>query len=284
MGLLSRFISKNSFLLLFLFLEGLSLFFIFSQNSLQRSWIAAQFTAVNSWVNGYINQGTSYLRLKEDNQKLINQNKQLMLALYGKSLSGAPQFRKVYDTLGGGQIFTIVSADVMYNSINKKNNYFTINKGIRDGISPGMAVTAPNGIAGIVINTTASYALAQSILSQRNIKISTAIKNSGYFGNITWDGIDSRLMHLHDIPKYVPISIGDTIVTDGRSAIFPQGVMVGRIAGYEVDTKTGFWDIAVHLSEPMGKLSKVYVVKNLKKAEIRSIQDTLQVQLKKDDE
>jgi rod shape-determining protein MreC len=41
--------------------------------------------------------------------------------------------------------------------------------------------------------------------------------------------------------------------------------MMGRVAGYEVDSKTGFWDISVELSEKMGNISKVYVVKNLKK-------------------
>jgi rod shape-determining protein MreC len=31
-------------------------------------------------------------------------------------------------------------------------------------------------------------------------------------------------MHLADIPKYVALKIGDTVVTDGKSAIFPKGV------------------------------------------------------------
>lgn len=89
-------------------------------------------------------------------------------------------------------------------------------------------------------------------------------------------------MHLSDVPKYVPLQVGDTIVTDGKSAIFPQGVMIGRVSGFEVDSKTGFWDIAVELSEKMGKLNKIYVVKNLKKAEVRKIEDTLQATLKRE--
>ena len=89
-------------------------------------------------------------------------------------------------------------------------------------------------------------------------------------------------MCIRDRPKYVPLQIGDTVVTDGKSAIFPRGVMIGRISGYEVDSKTGFWDIAVELSEKMGNLSKVYVVKNLKKAEVSRIQDTLQATIKRE--
>ena len=58
--------------------------------------------------------------------------------------------------------------------------------------------------------------------------------------------------------------------------------MIGRISGYEVDSKTGFWDISVEMSEKMGNLNKVFIVKNLKKAEVARIQDTLQATIKRE--
>lgn len=249
---------------------------------MQQSFLAAQTTAFNAWVSGYIDEGTSYLKLKQINENLVVQNKALLQQLYGKEGAENPQFRRVHDTIGGGQIYTFVDGEVVYNSINRQNNYFTINRGKLQGVATKMGVIAPNGIAGIVINTTDHYALVQSVLSVNKIKISAALKNSGYFGTLSWRGDDSRMMHLSDIPKYVPLKVGDTVITDGRSAIFPKGIMVGKIAGYEVDTKTGFWDISVELNEKMGPLSKVYVVKNLKKVEVQKIQDTLQVQINKD--
>lgn len=249
---------------------------------MQQSWVAAQTAAFNSWVSGYIDEGASYLKLKQINEDLTAQNKMLMEQVYGKTASEIPQFKKVHDTIGGGQIYTFVDGEIVFNSINRKDNYFTINRGKRDGVFPKMGVMAPNGIAGIVINTTDSHALVQSVLSFDKIKINAALKKSGYFGTLTWRGDDSRTMHLSDVPKYVPLQIGDTVVTDGKSAIFPRGVMIGKIAGYEVDSKTGFWDISVELSEKMGKLSKIYVVKNLKKAEVSKIQDTLQATIKRE--
>lgn len=250
---------------------------------MQQSWIAAQTAAFNSWVSGYIDEGASYLKLKQVNEELVAQNKQLMEELYGKQKSGVPVFRKVHDTIGGGQIYTFVDGDIVFNSINRKDNYFTINRGKRDGVAAKMGVIAPKGIAGIVVNTTDSYALVQSVLSVNKIKISAALKSSGYFGTLTWRGDDSRLMHLSDVPKYVPLKVGDTVVTDGKSAIFPQGIMVGKVAGYEVDSKTGFWDISVELNEKMGQLSKIYVVKNLRKSEVRKIEDTLRKTMEQDD-
>lgn len=282
MGFLLRLFSKNGLFVFFIFLQLIALVLIFGRNSMQQSWVAGQTAAFNSWVSGYIDEGASYLKLKQINEQLVAQNKSLMEQVYGKNATENPKFRKVHDTIGGGQIYTFVDGEIVFNSINRKDNYFTINRGKRDGVLPKMGVMAPNGIAGIVINSTDSYALVQSILSVNIIKLNAALKKSGYFGTLTWKGDDSRTMHLSDIPKYVPLQIGDTIITDGKSSIFPQGIMVGRVSGYEVDSKTGFWDISMELSEKMGNLSKVYVVKNLKKAEVKRIQDTLQATINKE--
>ena len=282
MGFLLRILSKNGLFVFFIFLQLIAIVLIFSRNSMQKSWVAGQSAAFNSWVSGYIDEGASYLKLKQTNDQLVAQNKSLMQQLYGKDAKGHPEFRKVHDTIGGGQIYTFVDGELVFNSINRKDNYFTINRGRRDGVLPKMGVMAPGGIAGIVINSTDSYSLVQSILSLNKIKINASLKKSGYFGTLTWRGDDSRIMHLSDVPKYVPLQIGDTVLTDGKSAIFPQGIMIGKIAGYEVDSKTGFWDISVELSEKMGNLSKVYVVKNLKKAEVRKIEDTLQATIKRE--
>ena len=282
MGFLIRLFSKNGLFLFFLFLQLIAVTLIFSRNSMQQSFAAGQATAFNAWVSGYIDQGTSYLKLKQINEDLVAQNKALMAEVYGKGQSGNPQFRRVTDTIGGGQIYTFVDADIVNNSITRNDNYFTIDRGKRHGVFPKMGVIAPNGIAGIVVNTTNNYALVQSVLSVNKIRINAALKNTGFFGTLTWKGDNSRTMHLADIPKYVPLKVGDTVLTDGKSSIFPQGIMIGRIAGYEVDSKTGYWDISVELNQKMGNLQKVFVVRNLKKLELKQIQDTLDATIKND--
>ena len=282
MGFSIRLFSKNGLFLFFLFLQLIAVTLIFSRNSMQQSFAAGQATVFNAWVSGYIDQGTSYLKLKQINEDLVAQNKALMAQVYGKGQSGNPQFRRVTDTIGGGQIYTFVDADIVNNSITRNDNYFTIDRGKRHGVFPKMGVIAPNGIAGIVVNTTNNYALVQSVLSVNKIRINAALKNTGFFGTLTWKGDNSRTMHLADIPKYVPLKVGDTVLTDGKSSIFPQGIMIGRIAGYEVDSKTGYWDISVELNQKMGNLQKVFVVRNLKKLELKQIQDTLDATIKND--
>lgn len=275
MGFLIIFFTKNRLFLFFILLQLSAIVLIFSKNAMQKSWIAAQTTAFNAWVSGNIDEGASYLKLKEVNEQLTAQNKQLMKELYGRE-TDLPKFVRVHDTIDRGQIFTFVDGEIAANSINRKNNYFTINRGKRDGVTSNMGVITPKGIAGITINTTEHYTLAKSVLSVNDIMINASLKKSEHFGTLRWHGEDTRLMHLSDIPKYVSLKIGDTVQTDGKSAIFPKGIMIGKVAGFKIDQKTGNWDIAVELSEKMETLSKVYIIKNLKKAEVKKISDSLQ--------
>lgn len=283
MSILWRFIAKNGLLAFFVFLQMVSIIFIFTKNVMQRSFVAANVSALNSWVSEYIDEGASYLKLKQVNEDLVAQNKFLMKRLYGYDHVSVPKNVIVKDSLQKGLTYTIIDADVVQNSINRSNNYFTINRGKVHGIEPKMGVIAPQGVAGIVVNTTKNYSLVQSVLSTKNIKINASLKNSDYFGTLAWNGEDSRIMNLSDIPKYVSIKIGDTIITDGKSSIFPKGIMIGTIAGYEVDTKTGHWDIFVELSQKMGQIQKVFVVKNLKQEEINEIEKVLEETIKEDD-
>lgn len=283
MGFLLRLFLRSTLFVYFLFLQIIAIGLIFSRNSIQRSWMAAQVLAFNSWVSAYIDEGASYLQLKKINEQLVAQNKQLMEQLYGKEYAGKPVFRKIHDTLGEGQVYTFVDGDVIFNSITQRDNYLTINRGKKHGVKQNMGVIAPNGIVGIVINVTDDYALVQSVLSVKNMRVNGALKKSNYFGTLTWQGEDSRVMHLANIPKYVPVRVGDTIVTDGKSSVFPRNIVIGKIAGYQVDNKTGFWDISVELNEKMGSVGKIYVVKNLHKSELKKIEDTLQATINRND-
>jgi rod shape-determining protein MreC len=170
--------------------------------------------------------------------------------------NGNPQFRRVTDTIGGGQIYTFVDADIVNNSITRNDNYFTIDRGKRHGVFPKMGVIAPNGIAGIVVNTTNNYALVQSVLSVNKIRINAALKNTGFSELLL--GKETILEQCTlQTSQICSSKSGRYCFTDGKSSIFPQGIMIGKVAGYEVDSKTGYWDISVELNQKMGNLQKV---------------------------
>lgn len=154
MAYLLRLFSKNGLFAFFIFLQMLAVILIFTRNSMQQSFLAAQASTFNAWVSGYIDEGASYLKLKQVNEDLVAQNKILMEKLYGQDSTAIAKHSVVKDTLGGGQVYTMVDAEIVQNTINRSDNYFTINRGENQGVKPKMGVIAPQGIAGIVINTT----------------------------------------------------------------------------------------------------------------------------------
>jgi len=280
MNSLIRLFAKNGILIFFILLQTLAIILIFRKNSMQQTFIAAKSSALAASIYSYINEGTDYLKLKKINEELLSHNKILLSELYKVDSPNESNSVKIKKYNDNEQSYTFIDADIIFNSITRSENYFTINRGKNHGVSTEMGVISPRGVLGIVINTTDNYALVQSILSTEKIKISVAIKNSGYFGTLSWKGEDSRIMNLSDIPKYVDIKLGDTIITDGKSSIFPKGIMIGKIADFEVDSKTGFWDISVELNEKMGIIQKVFVVNNLRRKEIKQIQRVFNNSLK----
>jgi len=173
-------------------------------------------------------------------------------------------FFSVNDTIKRQQ-YTHTSAEVIENSVNRQKNFFTINKGRKQGISTNMAVTSSDGVAGVIVGYSDNYSVAMSLLNL-DFRLSVRIKSNGYFGSLSWDGRDYRHAVLGEIPQHIYVTIGDTIETTGYSAIFPEGLTVGTISDFE---KRGgdFYKINVELFTDFKKLHFVDVIGNLKKDE-----------------
>ncbi len=163
------------------------------------------------------------------------------------------------------QQFTYVAAEVINNSISRNDNYMTINRGSNHGVKMGMSVICPDGIVGIVRNVTPHYAQVMSLLHKR-ISISAMIKRNRYFGSLTWDGINPRMMTLDNIPKHADVIRGDTIMTSGFSEAFPGEIRIGRVTDFRV--KNGFYSIDVELWNNLANIRYVYVVENLMLSEL----------------
>jgi len=167
--------------------------------------------------------------------------------------------------------FIYLSAEVKNNSINKRNNTLTIDKGSKDGIETGMGVIDDDGIVGIVLSTSKNFSIIMSVLNS-NTRISAAIKRSNYFGNLRWKGSNSQKVNLEDVPKHADIVIGDSIITSGYSSIFPSGIMIGKIEKFNILGGSNSYDIEVNLNNNLSKQRYVYVIKNILKEEQSSLE------------
>jgi rod shape-determining protein MreC len=162
--------------------------------------------------------------------------------------------------------YTYKVAKVINNSVSHQNNYLTLNRGTLDGIQPGMAVIAPQGVVGKVMQCSENFCTVASVLHSKMI-VSVAIQKTNASGGLQWEGSDPRYANLKNIARHLKPQKGDTIVTSSYSSVFPPGIMVGRIAEVNIKDNDTFYDILVQLSTDFSTLQFVYIINNTLRAE-----------------
>jgi len=251
---------KNLFL--YIFFVAFILSFSYYQSEYHKSKIFKASIFITGKTSEPLKKLTSYFRLKKINAHLIEEN------LYLKSLV----IDKNYNSNFGDEIedspFTLISGSVIKNDISSSRNIILINKGSSNMVEKEMGVIGSKGIIGIVNETTDRFSSVLSIL-HKDIKINAKHKKSNAFGSLFWEGNAPDKLKLSDISIINKINIGDTIVTGGMSAYFPEGIIIGNVIEIENDGK--YYLLNVKLINNMTNLDNVYILKNRNKSEIKSL-------------
>lgn len=266
------FFQKFKYFLFFLFLEFIALSFTFNNLNFHKSKFVNSANNITGGIYTIRTNLSEYLELKTRNEQLSEENTRLKNLLAQNKFFSAEDVI-VIDTTKYYQKYTYTQAKIIKNSYLKPFNFLTIDGGKNQEIDKEMAVINSKGIIGITDQTQNLYTRVQSILN-KNSRINARLKNSNYFGTLSWNGKDYRTVQLSDIPRQAPLKIGDTIETDGKSTIFPEGILIGTISkvntGNTADNK-----VDVKLFNDMSNLRYIYVIKNLHKEEIQSLENTL---------
>ena len=265
------FFQKFKYFLFFLFLEFIALSFTFNNLNFHKSKFVNSANSISGGIYTILANSSEYLELKKLNEQLSEENTRLKnLFAHNKLFSTEDSI--VIDTTKYYQKYTYTQAKIIKNSYSKPFNFLTIDGGRNQGIDKEMAVVNSKGIIGITDQTQNLYTRVQSILN-KNSRINARLKNSNYYGTLNWNGKDYRTVQLSDLPRQAPLKIGDTIETDGKSTIFPEGILIGTISkvntGNTVDNK-----VDIKLFNDMSNLRYIYVIKNLHKEEIQSLENT----------
>jgi rod shape-determining protein MreC len=260
---LLRFIIYNQFILLFLIFEIISISFIVNNNKYHKSKYLIFSQHISGIISEKRNNLVQYLSLKEINQQLVLENLKLKNQITSSGTISSKNLKK--ENFLKTMRYGYISANVINNSVNKQYNYITINKGILDGIETDMAVIAADGVVGLVESVSDNYAVVISLLN-RNLKVSAKFKKNDYFGSFEWTGKNYRQAILNEIPLHVDVVKGDTIVTSGFSALFPEGVPLATVENFTIRSGT-FFTIDLKITTDFKRLNNVYVIKDYKKAE-----------------
>lgn len=265
-----NFIIRNKNFLLFLVLFGLALVFTIQTHSYHKSKFINSANALTGGVYNSANHISSYFNLKSQNAILAEENRS-MNELITQYTNSNGTFKNTMDTI---LKFEYINANIIKNSYDLSNNFLLINKGEKDSLQQDFGVSSPRGIIGIIDNVSSNYATVISILNTKS-RISAQLKKTNHFGSLTWNGKAPNIVQLNDVEKIAPVVAGDTIVTSGRSSIFPKGIPVGVVINSKLDATENFHEINVKLFNDMTNLEHVYVIQNKHKQEIENLLDSV---------
>ncbi len=210
-----------------------------------------------------------YLYLRRISDSLVAENASLRAQLYESKYDNKIDSGRISDSTSKTvQHFNYITARVIRNSVNSAANLIYLDRGKLQGIKKQMGVMNARGIVGQVISVTDNYSAAISVLN-KDFKVSAKFRKNDFFGNLHWDGVNSTTGSLEDIPKHVPVKVGDTLVTSGFSQLFPRNIMVGTVKSVKMEPDKNFLEISVTLSTDFGNLDYVYIVNNIRKEELQ---------------
>jgi rod shape-determining protein MreC len=211
---------------------------------------------------------TDYFDLEEQNKTLMDENTRLRTLLFN---SGMMNSEMVLDSMVLDSNYAFVMARVINNSYAKTKNYLTLNRGSNDSLKIDMGVISPRGVVGILVSVSKNYASVQSILNS-NSQVVAKFKKSNHFGTLVWNGKQPNIVQLIEIPRLASVAIGDTIVTDGKSTIFPPGIMIGKVQDFDRKEGDDYYDINVELFTDMTSVKHVYLVSHRDAPEIKELE------------
>lgn len=270
---LFQFIYKYRAFFLFLFLESVCGYLIVQNNQYQ----SASFLNSSNFLAASILKNTSrisdYFTLQEKNTLLSEENALLRERL--ERLRQSSKFVNKELDLDYSKIdqFEYEPVEVINKSIARFDNYLTLNKGADSGIKPGMGVIGSEGVVGKVKATSNRFSTVVSVLHSEMLT-SSLIKKSNTLCTTKWDGKNPKEARLLYVPKHLEINLGDSIVTSGYNAVYPQSILIGTIKEASIGENDTFYDIVIDLATDFRDIKHAYVIKNRIVIEKDSLEQT----------
>lgn len=262
MQTLLKILQRYSNFLVFLALEVAAFMLISHHKAYPRSGILSTANSVVAWQHEQLSEISGYFSLRGQNEALARENVELRNQL------------SVLEAAMTGDSIIYRDAKVVQMTTYKLHNYLTINKGSRDGIVRGQGVRNADGAIGIVRTVGRNYSIVLPLINTHTNLSCRFVKND-YFATLKWDGSDYRFAQLADVMTHVEVNPGDTIVTSGLSAVFPEGIPVGIVESCSIKEGASYYTIRVRLQADFKRLKYVEIVQNGHQQELEDLANGL---------
>lgn len=102
----------------------------------------------------------------------------------------------------------------------------TIDRGSRDGVGRGMAVVAPEGVVGRVVEVSHTVSRV-ALLTDHNSGIDAIVERTRDRG-VVQGGSDGDC-YMNYLNRDADVKVGDRVLTSGLDGVFPKGMAIGEV-------------------------------------------------------
>lgn len=262
-----NFIIRNKTFLVFLLLFLVAIVFTIQSHSYHKSKFINSANFLTGGVYNSVNNISEYFSLKSQNKILTEENNRLKSLLFNAENKTDSTF---IDSTTYANKYKLTTAKIIKNSYTATDNVLLVNRGKKDSIKQDFGVITANGIVGIIGENNNNYATVISILNTTS-SISASLKKTNHIGSLVWDGKSPNIMQLIDVEKAADVTEGDTIITSGRSSIFPKGIGIGTVTDFRLDEAENYYEINLQLFNDMTNIEHVHIIENKDIEEITNL-------------
>lgn len=162
----------------------------------------------------------------------------------------------------------LVNATIVYRNIGYWYDEVTIDKGSKDGIKADMAVVTSEGLIGRT-SKVSGHSCSVKLLSNDNmnnkISVKIKVKDDYVYGLISKYDSKRNMYTVEGISENVEIPVGADVVTTGMGAIFPSGLLIGKVEKITTDNFDLSKVVQVKSSVDYDNIDYVTVVKRTEK-------------------
>jgi rod shape-determining protein MreC len=216
--------------------------------------VAFPFREVSRFYQDY----KSLVFVREENQRLRAQLAHVKdeNLQYREAIVASERFQRLSGFRAGGEV-PMVPANVVAQDLSSWFRSVLIDQGSTTGIRPGMPVITDSGVVGLVVGTTPRAAKILLVTDPQS-RIDVYVQRTRAQG--TLHGSASDLCDFEYVLRDQEVEAGDVLLTSGLGAVYPKGLVIGRVASV-VRRPHGLFQVAqVEPAVDFRQLEEVFVL------------------------
>ncbi len=234
------------------------------------------FSGISQSVRGTTAEYINLINIKSDNEKLLQQNSELMAfhTQFQENLNELNRIRNLLDFKNKTKM-KLIAAEVIGRDLTIDHQTITINKGTEDGIKEQQAVITTHGAVGYVFRPE-KHSSHVMLLTDRYAVTDAIIQKNRSHALV--EGLGKNLGALQYFDRGDEIAVGDVIVTGGLDNIYPNGFPLAVVS--DVIKRSNNTIRAIHIKPVVDsdQIEEVFIITNTEKEDFFRTADSLNAQ------